>query len=162
LASLTNHEWNNEATEEYELCDKRMIESMIIAETKTKKIKTTSWSPAFAQAVNKKSFWKIALSLKMMHKYPSDKFIDLALSLGITDFKQLDINAVKKQLRQAQKDLREIEKKAATLREEHLRDLLIEAELNGDERFVQRRLQILLRAHEQRKQFSRLKTIFKP
>jgi exonuclease III len=41
LASLTNGEWNNEATEEYELCDKRMIESLIIAETKTKKTKTT-------------------------------------------------------------------------------------------------------------------------
>jgi hypothetical protein len=139
-----------------------MIESMIIAETKTKKTKTTSWSPAFAQAVNKKSFWKIALSLKMTHKYPSDKFIEWAASLGITDFKQLDINTVKKQMRQAQKELREIEKKAATLREEHLRDLLTEAELNGEEKLVQRRLQIILRAHEQRKQFSRLKTIFKP
>jgi hypothetical protein len=162
LASLTNGEWNNEATEEYEQCDKRMIESMIIAETKTKKTKTTSWSPAFAQAVNKKSFWKIALSLKMTHKYPSDKFIEWAASLGITDFKQLDINTVKKQMRQAQKELRKIKKKAATLREEHLRDLLTEAELNGEEKLVQRRLQIILRAHEQRKQFSRLKTIFKP
>jgi hypothetical protein len=72
----------------------------------------------------------------MMHKYPSDKFIDWAASLGVTDFKQLDINTMKKQMRQAQKELREIEKKAATLREEQLRDLLTEAELNGDERLV--------------------------
>jgi hypothetical protein len=162
LAAMSSSEWDNESIKEYEQCDRSIIECMLTAETKTKKTKTTSWSPAFAKAVNKKAFWKVALSLKMTHKYPPSKFIQWAQSLGIQDFHQMDITIVKQQLRQAQTELREIEKRAATLREEHLRDLLTEAELNGDEKQVQRRLQIILRAHEQRQHFRRLKSIFKP
>jgi hypothetical protein len=40
--------------------------------------------------------------------------------------------------------------------------MLTEAELNGDDRKVERRLKILIRAHERKQHFNRLKSIFKP
>jgi hypothetical protein len=149
LTELTVNEWENEQVLEYEKCDKQMIIGMLRAEAKTKKIKTTSWSPTFAKAANQKAFWKIALSMKLTHKMPSDDFKTWANTLGIEDVKQLDINTIKTYLRQAQHLLKEIELKADNLRKEHLRDLLTEAELNADENAVKRRLQILIRAHEQ-------------
>jgi hypothetical protein len=65
-------------------------------------------------------------------------------------------------LREAQHELRKIESKANELRENHLRELLSEAELNGEEVKVKRRLQILMRTHEQKQHFQRLKQILKP
>jgi hypothetical protein len=58
-------------------------------------LKVTPWSPIFAAAVTKKSFWKIAFSLKMNHLRPSDEYMQWAESLGIQDFKKLDISTVK-------------------------------------------------------------------
>jgi hypothetical protein len=93
---------------------------------------------------------------------PSEKFVAWAAAIGITDFKSIDINTIKQNLRKAQKEVREVEQKANSLREDHLRELLTEAELNGGEKEVQRRLKILIRAQKQKHHFQRLKSILKP
>jgi plasmid stabilization system protein ParE len=147
LMAIPSSEWDKENSENFERCDQQMTYGMISAEAKTNKTRTTSWSPAFAVAVGKKAFWKIALSLKITHRYPSEDFLRWAATMGVEDFNGLELHTIKQQLRQAQRELREIEQKADSLREEHLRGLLTEAELNGDEKIVQRRLQILLRVH---------------
>jgi hypothetical protein len=55
-----------------------------------------------------------------------------------------------------------VEKQAENLREIHLRSLLTEAELQGDENKVQKRLKVLIRAQKQKQHFQRLKNVFKP
>jgi hypothetical protein len=162
LAATPHEEWTTEQTREYEKCDQEMINGMLSAEIKTRKTNTTSWSPIFGKAVSAKAFWKIAMALKMTHKRPSDKYMQWAQQMGIEDFKVIDIITIKKNLRLAQKDVREIKLQADTLIENHLRQMLTESELRGDEKQIQKRLSILIRAHEQKKHFQRLKRIFKP
>jgi hypothetical protein len=65
--AIPSSEWDKENSEDFERCDQQMTYGMISAEAKTKKTRTTSWSPVFAAAVGKKAFWKIALSLKITH-----------------------------------------------------------------------------------------------
>lgn len=80
-------QWSQSQVKEYENCDKQHIEGMLYAENKTKKLKTTPWSPIFQNAISEKAFWKIALSLKMNHIYPSVDYLKWAEAKGIQDFK---------------------------------------------------------------------------
>jgi hypothetical protein len=139
-----------------------MIHGMLLAEKRTRKMNITSWSPIFGKAVAYKTFWKIALSLKINHKYPNEEFIRWAQSLGIQDIRSTEMATIKQNYLKAQKELREIEKNAETLRETHLRSILTEAERNGDEKQIQKRLQVIIRAHERKQHFQRLKNVFKP
>jgi hypothetical protein len=68
LSAVTIEDWDETHEAEYEQCDKQMITGMLHAETRTKKAPNTAWSPKFAAAVNMKTFWKVALSLRMTHK----------------------------------------------------------------------------------------------
>jgi hypothetical protein len=162
LHDKNKDEWDHSDINEFEKCDDMLIQGVLHAEKLTQRIKNTPWSPRFATAVNKKSFWKIALSLKLNHRFPNENFIQWSKSLGIEDFNAIATPTVKSYLRAAQAELREVEKAASELRELHLRDLLTEAELTGDEETIQRRLKILLRAHERKSHFKRLKNILKP
>jgi hypothetical protein len=63
--------WLDENMETYKQCDKLITQSMIIAENQTCQLKVTPWSPTFAAVVMQKSFWKIALSLKINHMRPN-------------------------------------------------------------------------------------------
>jgi hypothetical protein len=113
-------EWMEEQLKEFKRCDEQHIAGMLAAEKKTKKINTTPWTPIFGAAVARKAFWKIGLTLKLMHKRPSDKYLRWAETLDVQDFKALHIHEVSKHLRTAQQNLHEITKKADALREEHL------------------------------------------
>jgi hypothetical protein len=150
---MAKQDWMDQDTEEFERCNDELIQGMLYAEQRTGKLKTTPWLPKFASAVSKKSFWKIAFSLKINHRYPNEDFIWWAESLGIADIKAIKIATIKKQFRLAQKELRNVEKEAAALREQHLHSMLTNAELNGDEKAIQQRLKILIHAHEQRNHF---------
>jgi hypothetical protein len=161
-ALKTTETWTESEIADYNSCDEIIIHGMLIAEKRARKIKTTAWSPIFGTAVQKKSFWKIALSLKRNRKRPNDKILHWAESLGIDEFTTLDMAAIQTNLRKAQKELREIEKQADALREQHLRNLLTKSELEGDEPSIQRRLRIIIRAQKQKNYFQRLQTIFKP
>jgi hypothetical protein len=164
LKSLSNNSkpWSEEEREQYEKCDKTIIESMLTAEQQTRHLVVTPWSPCFGEAVAFKSFWKIALSLKINHTRPNDEFIKWAEALGIEDFKSIDITTIKAKLRQAQRKLKEIEREVNELRTQHLKDMLTRAELEGDEQKVKKRIRILMQAHRQKQYFQRLKRIFKP
>jgi hypothetical protein len=163
LQALTEiTDWQNEHIQEYERCDEQHIIGMLSAEKKTRKIKTTPWSPTFGAAVSRKAFWKIALSLKLTHTRPSDEYITWSQALGIQDFKSLDIATIKKELRLAQKQLKEITNKATTLREEHLTELIEQAEDNlSDEKF-QKRLRDIKKAHTRQQHYKRIQNILKP
>jgi hypothetical protein len=128
LTVSSNSEWGADQKREYEKWD----EQMLAAEKQTKKTTTTSWSPKFAKAIAAKAFWKIGLSLKMTHTHPSKKFEKWVAEMG-SEFKEIDIAGAKKELRTAQRELNKIERNADNLRNEHLRSLLTQAELNGDE-----------------------------
>jgi hypothetical protein len=165
LRKLTENEeseWDKENVKTYKKCDNEMVAGMLLAESYTKKTKTTSWSPTFAEAINNKTFWKIAMSLKMNYRHPSQDFQNWAKTRGIPDIQSIELSTIKRNFRNAQKHLREIEKQADNLREEHLRSLLTTAELNGDDKKVEKRLQILIRAHDRKQHFARLKQILKP
>jgi hypothetical protein len=144
LTEVTESEWDDKHKETYEKCDQEMVAGMLTAESCTKKTKTTSWSPTFAQAINDKTFWKIALSLKINHRRASPEFQTWANKMGIHDIHATDISTIKQYFRAAQKHLKEIEKQADKLREDHLRSMLTTAELNRDEKKVEKRLQILI------------------
>jgi hypothetical protein len=155
-------DWQREHFDEYERCDEQHIAGMLAAEKKTKKTNTTPWSPIFGAAVARKAFWKIGMSLKLMHKRPSDEYIRWAESLDVKDFKSLHINEVSRNLRAAQRNLREITKKADALREEHLRQLIEQAEEQLCEATYQKRLQKIKQAHARQQNFKRLRSIIKP
>jgi hypothetical protein len=114
-ALKTTETWTESEIAEYNSCDDIIIHGMLIAEKRARKIKTMAWSPIFGTAVQKKLFWKIALSLKQNCKRPNDKIIQWAESLSIDEFTTLDMAAIQTNLRKAQKELREIEKQADAL-----------------------------------------------
>jgi hypothetical protein len=68
-------DWTDDDTREDEACDETLIQGMLWAESKTRNVKTIAWSPKFGAAVAKKSFWKIALSLKSNYQLPNGDFI---------------------------------------------------------------------------------------
>jgi hypothetical protein len=138
-----------------------MVEGMLSAESKTKKVNTTSWSPIFVKAVRRKTFWKIALSLETNHRRASQEYLNWARESGIDDFYAINLHTIKKICREAQKELKEVETRADQLREDHLRSLLTDTELNGDEKKVEHRIKISIRAHERKQHFTRLKLILK-
>jgi hypothetical protein len=142
LHDKTKDEWTEEDVIKYKHCDEILINGALQAEKRTRQLKTTPWSPKFAQAVNTKSFWKIALSLKCNCKQPNKEFLTWADNLAIINFKEMDIQMIKKQFRAAPKVLRKVEQEAEALREQHLRSMLTEAELNGDEMSIQKCLKI--------------------
>lgn len=85
----------------------------------------------------------------MAHTRPSYDYISWAKGMGIQDFKSLNITKIKKQLsRTSQKELRDIKKWADSLWEEHLKKMLTETELQGDEKQVQKHLAILIRTDD--------------
>jgi hypothetical protein len=155
LATLRGriNEWSEDDLRQYEKCDKIITESMLTAEQQTRMLAVVPWSPRFSTAVAKKSFWKIALSLKINHTRPTDEYITWAESMGIANFKSLELPTIKSELRRAQKELRETEREASELQTQHLKDLLTQAELNGGEQKVKKRLKILIRAHCQKQHF---------
>jgi hypothetical protein len=97
--------WTEDDIKEYEACDEVVIQGILWAENKTRHVKTTAWSPKFGAAVAKKSFWKIALSLKTNCKLPSHGFLRWAESMDIIDFKGITLQNVKKELKKAQCEL---------------------------------------------------------
>jgi hypothetical protein len=155
-------DWADSDNEQYEKCDEIIVQSMLTAEQHARWLNTTPWSPIFGKAVSKKSFWKITLSLKINHTRPNDDYTRWAESVGIEDFKSISLKTVKAQLHMAQRELWEIEKQADDLRQQHLKELLTKAELDGGEQKVQKRIKILIRAQQQKQHFQRLKKIFKP
>jgi hypothetical protein len=116
-------------------------------------MKFQPWSPTFGAAISRKAFWKIALSLKMTHKRPSNEYITWALTLGIDDVKALDESTIKRELREAQKILRELGKKAESLREDHLKEMIMRAEDNEEDPKYQKRLQVIKKAHERQQHY---------
>jgi hypothetical protein len=135
---------------------------MILAEKKTCKIKTMSWSPAYSKAVEDKAFWKIALSLRRTYTKPNPKFLAWAQNRQILDFSSISIEKIIQELRVAQSALREIKKKAELLREMHLLELLNITREASDDRQHEQRLQILLRAHKRQTSYRRIQQILKP
>jgi hypothetical protein len=124
-----------------------------VLQSTTKKMKFQPWSPTFGAAISRKAFWKIALSLKMTHKRPSNEYITWALTLGIDDVKALDESTIKRELREAQKILRELGKKAESLREDHLKEMIMRAEDNEEDPKYQKRLQVIKKAHERQQHY---------
>jgi hypothetical protein len=95
LTAIKGTEWSATHTEEFEKCDKTMVDGMLAAELSTKKIYTTSWSPTFAKAVMKKMFRKIALSLKTNHRRAFPEYLEWSLQLSLINFQLMDTVTVK-------------------------------------------------------------------
>jgi hypothetical protein len=121
------------------------------AERKTCREKLFAWSPTFSKAVANQAFWKIILSLRRNHARPNGKIQQWAQeSFGIEDIIAIPLTEINSRLRKAQKELRDIKRKAAELRENHLKELLETAQDAGDEKHQEKRLQILIRAHKKK------------
>jgi hypothetical protein len=162
LREIDPTEWSMDMLAEYERCDTQHINGMLSAEKQISKVKRQAWSPKFGAAISKKAFWKIALSLKLTYTRPSDEYITWAKALGIEDFKSIDLATIKGKLREAQRELRVIEKQTNELRDEHLRELIIRAEDNEADPSFQKRLKEIKRSHERRSQFKKIRSILKP
>jgi hypothetical protein len=162
LWQTSKTDWTSDHQLEYDRCDDQHIKGMLAAEKRTCKNKLYDWSPAFSKAVELKAFWKIALSLRKNHIRPNAKLEAWASSLNIGDIQVLPERKIKAELRLAQKQLREIKAKAKEHREQHLRDLITEASVTGDDKTHEKRLQILLRAHTRQRSFKRIQQILRP
>jgi hypothetical protein len=162
LWNVPSSDWDKHHEVEFNTCDSQHIMGMLAAERKTCKQKTTAWSPAYSMAIENKAFWKIALSLRRTYLRPHEKFLTWARARNIEDFQAISTNTIIKELRTAQLQLREIKQKAASLREDHLRELLNITQESGDDRTHERRLQILIRAHKRQNAYRRIQQILKP
>jgi hypothetical protein len=162
LWQTSTADWTSDLQTEYDRCDDQHIKGMLAAEKKTCKKKLYDWSPAFSKAVEVKAFWKIILSLRRNYIRPNAKLAAWADSLNISDIHALTEKMIKAELRLAQKNLREIKDKAKEHREQHLRDLITEASVTGDDKTHEKRLQILLRAHTRQRSFKRIQQILRP
>jgi hypothetical protein len=161
LWNVNPPDWDDDHTIEFNKCDEQHITGMISAEKKTCEIKTTAWSPAYSEAVENKAFWKIALSLRRTYTKPHPKFTAWARSQHIEDFSSIDMAMIIRELRAAQTTLREIKKKANQLRENHLWELLNLTRDANDDRQHERRLQILIRAHNRQTSYRKIQQILK-
>lgn len=155
-------EWSINDEEEYNKCDEQHILGMLAAEKKTCKVKLHPWSPKFSKAVETKNFWKIMLTMKRHHVRLDHKAIVWGESLGISNVNNLSIQFINSKLREAQKNLREIKKEAVKLREDHLRELLQLTQDAANDRNHEKRLRILIRAHEKKYYYRKIQHILKP
>jgi hypothetical protein len=162
LWQTSKDEWTDDHQTEYDHCDEQHIKGMLSAERKTCKKKLYDWSPAFSKAVEVKAFWKIVLSLRRNHIRPNAKLYSWATSLNVGDVHELSESTIKAELRLAQKQLRSIKDKAKEHREQHLRDLIAQASVLGDDKTHEKRLQILLRAHTRQRSFKRIQQVLRP
>lgn len=162
LWNISSEEWSADHQTQYDKCDDQHIAGMLAAEAKTCKKKLFDWSPTFSRAVENKAFWKIVLSLRRNHLKPNQKITLWAESLGHNDIHRIPLNVAKNELRKAQKKLKEIKQRAFELREEHLRELLSINTEFGDDNEHKKRLQILIRAHTQKKSFQRIQQVLRP
>jgi hypothetical protein len=118
LWETPQQEWNEECETEYNACDEQHIVGMNSAERKTCREKLFAWSPTFSKAVANQAFWKIILSLRRNHARPNGKIQQWAQeSFGIEDIIAIPLTEINSRLRKAQKELRDIKRKAAELRE---------------------------------------------
>jgi hypothetical protein len=98
------------------------------------------------------------------HTYtkPHPKFTAWACSRHIKDFSSFDMATIIRDLWAAQTTPREIKKKANQLRENHLRELLNITRDANDDRQHERRLQILIQAHNRQNSYRKIQQILKP
>jgi hypothetical protein len=162
LWETPKNEWNKKCEEEYNACDEQHIIGMLSAEKKTCKEKRFAWSPMYSKAVEEKAFWKIALSLKRNHSRPTDRIRKWAEKFEIDDLSSMSTSDINVKLRAAQNNLREIKRRAAELRENHLMELLSITKENGMDKQHERRLQILIRAHRKQHAYKKIQYILKP
>jgi hypothetical protein len=120
LWSKLADEWTQEEETEFNKCDWQHIQGMLAAEKKTCKVKTHAWSPKYSNAVERKNYWKIILTLKRHHTKPDNKKLAWAEALGVENVELLNTTQINLHLRQAQQNLREVQKEATQLREDHL------------------------------------------
>jgi hypothetical protein len=144
LWQTSKNDWTNDHQIEYDRCDEQHITGMLLAKKKTCKKKLYDWSPAFSRAVEIKAFWKIVLSLRKNHIRPNAKLYSWAALLDIGNIQELSESTIKAELRLDQKQLRSIKDKAKEHHEQHLRDLIAEASVIGNDKTHEKRLQILL------------------
>jgi hypothetical protein len=76
-------EWISEDEIEFNKCDWQHIQGMLADEKKTCEIKTHAWSPKYSNAVKRRNFWKIILTLKRHHTKPDGKTMAWATALKI-------------------------------------------------------------------------------
>jgi hypothetical protein len=163
LWETTKQEWTKECESEYNACDEQHIIGMISVERKTCREKLFAWSPTFGKAIETKAFWKIILSIQRNHTWPAERIKLWAQdSYGIEDIRAIPISEINSRLREAQKELRDIKRKAAELRESHLKDLLTTAQDTGNKKQQEKRLRILIRAHKKQYAYKKLQFILKP
>jgi hypothetical protein len=162
LWSKSEDEWNQEAENEFNKCDLQHIQGMLAAERKTCRIKRYAWSPKYGNAVERRNFWKIILTLKRHHTKPDNKTMAWAAALGVENVELMSEKQINSNLRQAQRELREIQKEATQLREDHLRELLEITQDTKNDKVHEKRLQILIRAHKKQYAYKKIQHILKP
>jgi hypothetical protein len=82
--------------------------------------------------------------------------------LGIPNINLLTEPQINSNLRKAQQKLKEIKREAAKWREEHLRELLWQQQERNDDRSHEKRLRILIRAHQKQHSYKKIQFILKP
>jgi protein tyrosine phosphatase len=64
LRTLDPKDWNQDAINEFEKCDRQHINGMLAAEKQIAKMKNQAWSPKLGAAISKKSFLENRLLIK--------------------------------------------------------------------------------------------------
>jgi hypothetical protein len=85
-----------------------------------------------------------------------------AAALGVKNVELMSEKQINSNLRQAQWELREIQKEATQLREDHLRELLEITQDTKNDKVHEKRLQILIWAHKKQYAYKKIQHILKP
>jgi hypothetical protein len=92
---------------------------------------------------------------------PDGKTLAWAAALKIENVELLTIPQINSNLRKAQQNLREVQKEAIQLREEHLRDLLEITQDTKNDKAHEERLKILICAHKKQYAYKKIQHILK-
>ncbi len=127
LNRAIDNNWTESLTDEYEKLDTLITEAMLRAEKNvSKKVsKTYQWSPSLQASISALSYWKLRLSQlhgKAISTHTLNKLYKKTTSNPVLQ-RQLPIEEVIKQVRQARATLKEHQKKHVELRENHLTEL---------------------------------------
>jgi hypothetical protein len=127
LNRAIDNNWTESLTDEYEKLDTLITEAMLRAEKNvSKKVsKTYQWSPSLQASISALSYWKLRLSQlhgKAISTHTLNKLYKKTIINPVLQ-RQLPLEEVIKQVRQARATLKEHQKKHVELRENHLTEL---------------------------------------
>jgi hypothetical protein len=122
----------SDITARYETIDRQITEMMLSAERNCRTPTTgKAWSIKLVQAARQVRYWKTRQSDKLNDRNPSPYLLQLGTDLNIAHDK-LSLPSISKRLTKARKNLSQVQKNAADIRDEMLEEMALQQTTNNN------------------------------